>query len=224
MRPVALAAEHPQHHDPGIAQCALDIKIDRGRMTERQQIGQPHAWKILRQRRIGGAECRKIAVGRRQQHDIGAVLPEVAGDLAVVNAAAAIELQMHPRQCPLLPCQSAPCGFSVEPFQADHHQMLGLISIRSRIGKLDTAADGLHHKRRRLVDDAGMAFHPQHAGEVQRAADAGAHRIDVCGRRRRHHDTVEIIVIMLFFLAVVPGARRDIVLGGGVQSDQHGRR
>ena len=35
---------------------------------------------------------------------------------------------------------------------------------------------------------------------------------------------LDAIVIVLFFLAVVPGARRDIVLGGGVQSDQHGWR
>ncbi len=42
-----------------------------------------------------GAKRSKIAVRRRQHDDIGGILPEIAGDVTVVNAAAAVELQMH---------------------------------------------------------------------------------------------------------------------------------
>ena len=85
VRPVAFAAEHAQHDDPRTTQRALDIEIDRRRMAERQQIGQPHARKILGKRGMRGAERRKIAVGGRQHDDVGGGLPEIAGDLAVVD-------------------------------------------------------------------------------------------------------------------------------------------
>ena len=85
MRPVAFAAEHPQHHDLGLAQRALDIEIDRSRMPEREQIGQLHARKVAGQRRIGRSECGEVAVGRRQHDDVGGLLPEIARDVAIVD-------------------------------------------------------------------------------------------------------------------------------------------
>ncbi len=133
-------------------------------MTERQQIGQPHARKVAGQRRIGRTECREIAVCRRQHDDVGGVLPEIAGDVAIVDTAAAVELQVHPCGSPLLPRQRAADGVAVKSLQPDHHEMLGLLHVGPRECEFDAAADALHHDRRRLVGDAGMPLDAQHAG------------------------------------------------------------
>ncbi len=45
------------------------------------------AGKVARQRRMRRTERRQIAIRRRQHDDIGGVLPEIAGDVAVVNTA-----------------------------------------------------------------------------------------------------------------------------------------
>ena len=78
-----------------------------------------------------GAERGKIAVGGRQHDDVGGGLPEIAGDVAVVNAAAVVELQMHAcfRFLPSLSRQRAADRVAVKPLQADHHQMLGLLHV-----------------------------------------------------------------------------------------------
>ncbi len=76
-----------------------------------------------------GAECRKIAVGSRQYDDVGAGLPEVAGDVAVVNTAAAVELQMHACFRLLLSSQRAADRVTVEALEADDHEMLGLLHV-----------------------------------------------------------------------------------------------
>ena len=48
MRPVADAAEHTQHDDLRVGQCALDIKIDGGGMAEREKVGQAQAGEVSR--------------------------------------------------------------------------------------------------------------------------------------------------------------------------------
>src|ERR1700754_2115186 len=74
---------------------AFDVEVHRRRVPKRQQVGQPYAWKVARQLRIGVAECRQIAVGRRKQHNIGWILSKIAGDVAIVDTAAAVEFQVH---------------------------------------------------------------------------------------------------------------------------------
>ena len=71
MGPIAFAAQHSQHNDPGLAQGVLDIEIDRGRMPERQQVGQPHGWEAGWQFRISRAERGEFAVGGREHDDVG---------------------------------------------------------------------------------------------------------------------------------------------------------
>lgn len=76
-----------------------------------------------------GTERSKIAVRRRQHDNIGGILPEIAGDVTVVNVAAAVEFQMHAYFGPLLSRQRATDSVTVEALQADHHEMLGLLDV-----------------------------------------------------------------------------------------------
>ena len=78
-----------------------------------------------------GAERGEIAVGGGQHDDVGASLPEIAGDVAVVNSAAAVELQMHACFRLLLSSQSAADRVTVEALEADDHEMLGLLHVRA---------------------------------------------------------------------------------------------
>ena len=84
-----------------------------------------------------GTEGGKIAVGGRQHDNVGGGLPEIAGDVAVVNTAAIVELEMHACFRPLLQIlpslsrQRAADRLAVEPLEADHHQMLGLLHVRT---------------------------------------------------------------------------------------------
>src|SRR5712675_2170801 len=138
MRPVAFAAEHPEHHDSGFAQRTLDIEIDRSRMPERQQVGQPYAGKIFRQGRMRGTERRKIADCRWCQ----------ASDACAWK--------------PLLTLQRTAYGVAIKSLQPDHYEMLGLLHIRPCKCEFDPASDPLHHDRGRLVGDAGVALDAQH--------------------------------------------------------------
>ena len=47
-----------------------------------------------------GTERGKIAVRRGQHDDIGGVLAEIARDVAIVDSAAGVKLQMHARGSP----------------------------------------------------------------------------------------------------------------------------
>ena len=78
-----------------------------------------------------GTERSKIAVRRRQHDNVGGLLPEIAGDIAVVNTAAAVELQMHAciRLSPLLSGQCPAHRVTVKALEADHHEMLGLLHV-----------------------------------------------------------------------------------------------
>ena len=78
-----------------------------------------------------GAEGGKIAVGGRQHDNVGRRLPEIAGDIAVINAAAIVELEMHAcfRFLPSLSRQRAADRITVKPLEADHDQMLGLLHV-----------------------------------------------------------------------------------------------
>ena len=122
------------------------------------------------------------------------------------------------------PCQRPADGVAIKTLQPDHHEMLGLLHVGTRECEVNAAAYPLHHDRRRLVGDAGMALDAQHAGEIQGVADARAHGIDAGSRGRHHDDAVEIVMVVLFFLAVMTGSRRHVVFRGGIQADQHRRR
>ena len=95
MRPVALAAEQAQEHDPGARERARDIEVDRQRMAEREEIGELHRRKVGRQRSARRRERREIGVGRRQHHDVGGLLAEIARDLAVIDRSRGVELEVH---------------------------------------------------------------------------------------------------------------------------------
>ena len=136
-------------------------------MPERQQVRQPHAREVIGQRRVGCAERREVAVRRREHDDIGRFLPEIAGDVAIVDSAAAVELQMHAFGSLLLPRQCTADGVAIKSLQTNYDEMLGLLNIRARESEFDTATYPLHHDRRGLVGDAGMPLDAQYASKVR---------------------------------------------------------
>jgi hypothetical protein len=97
--PVRHAADQPDQDPLRSAQRLLDIGIDRKRVLEGRQIGQPQRGKPplapaapVPARRKGA----KVAVGQRQDHQIGGALPQVDRRLGVVKAVAFAEDDVHP--------------------------------------------------------------------------------------------------------------------------------
>ena len=115
---------------------------------------------------LGDGEGCEVAVGGRQDDDVGGVLPEIARDIAVVDAACGAELQMH-AAAPLF-LQRPPHGVAVKALQADHDQMLGRLQRPdARTTSSTRLADRLHDHRRLLVLDPRIAFDAQHAVEAE---------------------------------------------------------
>jgi len=80
--------------------------------------------------------------------------------------------------------------------------MLGLLHVRAANDsstRLPTACTTTG----RPIADPGMALDAQNAGQIQRIADAQAHRVDAVGRRRLHHRSVEIVMVVLLLFAVM---------------------
>src|SRR5208282_2059062 len=75
--PIVRAAEHASDHEPGARADALEIEVDRERMAERRERGNPKRRPRLPGGLIGARERVEIAVGKREEHHVGRSLAEI---------------------------------------------------------------------------------------------------------------------------------------------------
>ena len=83
--PVVEAAEQADHHAFRARNDLVDIQIDRHRMAQPRQAGQTQAGPWFRHCLPGGGQRPQIAVGKRQEHQIGRRLAEILGCLLLVE-------------------------------------------------------------------------------------------------------------------------------------------
>jgi hypothetical protein len=74
---------------------ALDPKIDRQRMPQVPQIGEPHGWQDIALRRPCNREAGEIAIGERKNDDITGRLAQVDGLDEIVDGSRSGRQQMH---------------------------------------------------------------------------------------------------------------------------------
>ncbi len=121
--PIAASADQADADEAGPFDHLLDIEVDRQRMFEAQQIGQPQAGRSRRPRRRCAGQAGEIGIRGRQHHQVAGRLFEIDGVLAVGDLArggvekmhytSAIAASMAGRSRPLRPITtSAPRGAS----------------------------------------------------------------------------------------------------------------
>ncbi len=98
--PIARPAQNPRDHQPRAAGALIQMQVDRHRVLQVHQAGEPEGW-----RRVHLASCARqsgqFGVGGRDHHDVGRGLPKVDRFLAVVDIPGGRCNQVH---------QIASCG------------------------------------------------------------------------------------------------------------------
>ena len=77
--PVGFAADQAHQHAARLRQRPLDIGVDRERMTKRREVGEPERRKAATAASPAGRKRGEIAVGERENHEVGRILTEIDG-------------------------------------------------------------------------------------------------------------------------------------------------
>ena len=93
--PPRCAADQPDQDAPGMGQRAVDIGIDRQRMRQRRQIGQPQARQTRAAPPPARRESAQIAVGKGQHHQIRGRLPQILRRRCFFQPVAFAEQDVH---------------------------------------------------------------------------------------------------------------------------------
>src|SRR5579883_3147786 len=75
--PVGLAADQPHQHAARLLKRALDVGVDRERMLQACEIGEPQGRQAVSPAPPAGSKGRKVAVGEREHDEIGRILCEI---------------------------------------------------------------------------------------------------------------------------------------------------
>ena len=117
--PPVIAAEDTNKDDLRMRRDAVDPEVDRHRMPEVAQRGEPHRGQVVRLRVPGGGEARKVAVGEGQRHNVRRRLTQVDRLDEVVERGGRCGQDVHggvvPVSLPVFsrwPAGSAPSGRS----------------------------------------------------------------------------------------------------------------
>ena len=110
--PIGFAADQANENAADLRQRALDISIDRERMAQRDQVGEPQRRQAFPPAPPAACECREVAVGKREHHEIGRILTEIDGCRGLLQAMALAEDDVHQTPNPtLIACSSiSPCS------------------------------------------------------------------------------------------------------------------
>src|SRR5579871_5705247 len=95
IRPVGFATDQPHQYSSCAEERALDVSIDRERMAERDQVGEPQRGEIIPPSPPAGGECSKIAVGKGEHHEIGRVLTKIDGRRGLLEAKTLAKDDVH---------------------------------------------------------------------------------------------------------------------------------
>ena len=68
--PVAAPAQEADHDQLGLRHHAVDMQVDRERMAELENAGEPEGWGSVWQPRAAGGEAGEVGVRGRQEHDV----------------------------------------------------------------------------------------------------------------------------------------------------------
>ena len=161
--PVVEPAQAAHDDERALRDHALDIEVDRHRMAQPLEAGEPQRRQRLRVRLPGGGERREVAVGEGQHDDLGRRLAEIDGDVGLLQGRKLGRQDVHAilartRSARLdgLPCRSPsrrspPGGRGAASPAAQRPVEL----------VLDARADALHQQAHRLAGDVDEALHAQ---------------------------------------------------------------
>ena len=185
IRPVAAAAEQAQDHQARLGDHLLDIEIDRHRVAELEQVGEPQARRVRRAAGLGRGQAGELGIGRREKDDVARALREVDRLAGIVRRGGPRVEQMHDAS------GSAEQGrldrALVERALADHHEPAGarLVAAPGAIEVvLHAVADALEHQAHRLAGDRGEALDPQDRVARDHALQPVDERLRVVERRQ----------------------------------------
>ena len=93
--PIGFTADQANQNPLCAGQRPIDIGIDRERMAQRDQIGEPQRRQALATAPPAGGECREIAVGEREYDQVGRILTEIDGCRGLLQTMALAEDDVH---------------------------------------------------------------------------------------------------------------------------------
>ena len=95
VRPIGLTADQPHQDAARLRQRALDIGVDRQRMTQLREIGEPQRRQAVAAAPPAGRERGEIGIRIREHHEIGRVLADVPWCRGLLKTAALAEDDVH---------------------------------------------------------------------------------------------------------------------------------
>src|SRR5581483_3057672 len=112
VRPVGLTTDQAHQNAARLRQRALDIGIDRERMTQFREIGEPQRWQAVATAVPASRKGREIGIREREHHEIGRVLADVPWRRGLFQTAALAEDDVHQTPNPALIAVSliSPCS------------------------------------------------------------------------------------------------------------------
>ena len=190
-------------------------------MFQRGEICQPQAGARLAHPIPGRGEGREVAVAEGQQHDLGGRLPEIDRFGRLVEGACFDPRDMHGRfQAPSM----AAIAPRSRPFSPITTSRLAA-RLAGAHGTIEIAAkpltDALDQQAHRLARDFDIAFYAQNVVRARRLAEPSEQRVGLGDGGQIEHERIEIVVVVLARSVVMRGPSVEIVLGRGLQPEQH---
>jgi hypothetical protein len=93
--PVVEPADQPHGHASGVGDDLLGVEVHRHRVAQLGEIGEPQARPVRPELRPGRRQRGEVGVRERQEHQLGRGLPEILGDLGLVERALFPDEQVH---------------------------------------------------------------------------------------------------------------------------------
>ena len=193
--PVIEAAEAAHDHDLGARHHAVDIEIDRHRMAQPLEAGEPQGRQRPGVALPGGGQRRQVAVGEGQHDHLGRRLAEIDGDVGLLERRKLGGQDVHdqPRISASIPALSRP--FS--PITTSRPRRASPAAQRRSILMLEACADALHQQAHRLAGDVDEALHAQDVVRRRRLGEAVDHGLRRVEGRQLDDEGVEVVVVVL---------------------------
>ena len=194
--PVLHAPEQSHQNEPRARTNRFEIEIDGIGMFQRGEIRQPQAGARLAHSIPSRGESREVAIGERQQHDLGGRLPEIDRFGRLVEGACFDPRDMHRLSRPQHGFDRA----AVETLLANHDESAPAgLALCPRTVEITakSLADALDQQAHRLARDFDIAFHAQDVMRARRLAEPREQRVGVGDGGQVEHEGIEIVVIVL---------------------------
>src|SRR6185369_5699954 len=113
--PIGLTADQADQNAASLGQRALDVGVDRKRMTQFGEIGEPQRRQAVSAAPPAGRERGQIGIRVREHHEIGRVLADVPWRRGLFQTAALAEDDVHQMPDPERPSPALIAASSISP-------------------------------------------------------------------------------------------------------------